>query len=332
MNKIILLLSVFVFSVQLSSCSSSVSIQAEQNIINADDGYPIVTYELISDVPGSNKIPRAIFFYIQGSEFESVINKTGMLASSVILGGKMIVSEKRGVSHNSINKDECYKYDTKECRVNDNLKVIKEYLKRFPSDIPVILIGGSEGGDIASVIASMENRISYLILIGSGGGISQEAELKLLSKTGRADFGNGYTTILDTLFDEIKNSIDDSKIWAGHPYRRWKSYLNDSSASYLEKTTLPVLILHGEKDNSVPVESARELYAFLNSKGKQNIKYIEYKNTDHSFKDINTGLSIYPKMEIDMVEWLYQYKLINREELNLFKERIQAAHKELFNK
>lgn len=49
----------------------------------------------------------------------------------------------------------------------------------------------------------------------------------------------------------------------------------------LRKINIPVLLIRGEKDETVTSEEARELYSIIPSKNK---KLVEIKNADHSFK------------------------------------------------
>jgi hypothetical protein len=317
----------------MPSCSIKfeVSINVVSKSIKANDGFLINSYELKSDANDVNlNKPKAIFFYIQGSEYESVLKKTEMLVSAVILGCRMIVYEKRGISYKNTVMDSCYKYSSKQIRVDDGLAVINEYLKGVDYSTPVILVGGSEGGDIASVIASKEKRITHLILISSGGGLSQETELKILLHNKPGYLGLKSEVELDSIINDIYTSSDDLKLWAGHPYRRWKSYLRDSSIIYLKNLNIPIAILHGDSDINVPVESAREIKKYFDLNDKHNVAYIEYKYVDHGFYDVNKKISIYPKVEVDLINWLYMEKLISKDEMESYSERVKNAHSEVF--
>jgi len=332
MCKILISLFIAVFcTLQGCGIQFEVSVHADHKTIKAIDGFPIETYELKSDAIDVNiNKPKAVFFYIQGSEYESVLNRTEMLVSAVILGGRMIVYEKRGVSFKTTERDTCYKYSSKQVRVDDGLAVINEYLKSVDPSTPVILVGGSEGGDIASVIASKDKRVTHLILLGSGGGLSQETELKILLKNNPGYLGLNSQEELYLNIDKIYSSADDMKIWAGHPYRRWKSYLRDSSIIYLQNLNIPIALLHGDADSNVPVESARELKKYFETNGKFNLTYIEYKNVDHRFYDVKKNNSVYPRLEVDLINWLYKEKLISKDDKETFTKRVKSAHPDVF--
>ena len=216
----------------------------------------------------------------------------------------------------------------KKTRVSDHLNIVDYYTKDLKDNVPVVLIGGSEGGDIASEIASINNKITHLILIGSGGGISQIDELKLL-----VDENPGYLDLnskdeLQSKIEEINNSNNDSLVWAGLPYKRWKSFWNDPSINYLKNIKIPVLLLHGSEDSNVPVESARILDEKLNN--KIDITYIEYKNLDHSFNSVIDKKSRYPYLEVDIIRWLEKYSIVSDKHANRFVKRVKKNHKKIF--
>ena len=306
--------------------NAQVKIYAKDQIVTAKDGYQLNTYELITKQKLS-KETTALFFYIQGSGCYSVIDKINFLASAVIMGGRAIVMEKRGCLPDTINSIECYKFYDKETRLSDHLSVIKHFAKDV-KDIPIILIGGSEGGDLAAKIAAENKTITHLILIGSGGGISQIEELEILIKEKSGYLNLESSNDLKLKVEEINNSREDSLLWAGLPYKRWTSFWNDPSINYLKNVSIPVLLLHGSKDENVPVQSARILNDELQS--KIDITYIEYKNLDHSFVDVDDHKSRYPYLEIDIINWLSQYSIISNTNAQKFVKRVKKNHKKIF--
>lgn len=314
------------------SCSAQTRVSAISSTINSTDGYPLTVYELFS---GSTyrvvDNPRAVFFYIQGSEYNSVVQRIDMLASAVILGGRCILMEKRGCSYNETDTVVAFRYAEKKIRVQDHLAVIRAVTKNLEAKIPVIVIGGSEGGDVAAELAERENRITQLILIGSGGGWSQKKELEYLVTNYPGYLGCNNTRVLDSVCSMINNSANDSLVWAGHPYRRWKSFLDDPGLLHLKHITIPVLLLHGDADTNVPVGSARALNEAFRDLHKENLTYIEYPGVDHRLNSTADHKSRYPLLEIDIMNWLSRFNVISGEEVKLFRQRVKRAHKELFD-
>jgi esterase/lipase len=323
---VIFLLLIFI----LSSCAG-VRISAGGRVVKARDSFPIISYELFrSKKLKPNPHPRAIFFYVQGSEYESVLPKVGFLASAVIAGGRAVMVEKRGVYPDSVTLETCYRYADKGTRVNDYLSVLDDYLKNIAPDLPVILVGGSEGGDVAAAVAAKNSRVSHLILIGAGGGWSQKTEFSHMVKEHPGYLGCSDTRELDSILSVIETSRDSLKMWAGHPYKRWQTYMNDSALVYLKTLNIPILLLQGSADVSVPAGSARALDSSMKALGKTNLDYIEYPDVDHAMVNVKDGKSRYPYLEIDMIKWLEKQGLAKDWEARLFINRVKNAHKDIF--
>ncbi len=155
-----------------TSCSS-VKLKAIKHTVRAADGYPITAYELLNgrkkDIPYR---PRALIFYVQGSVYETALTKVDKLASAVIFGARAFLVEKRGCYADSVNLEEAWRFADKATWVSDYHRVIDSITGTVAADIPVILVGGSEGGDVAAVLAARSPRVTHLIIIGSGGGMS----------------------------------------------------------------------------------------------------------------------------------------------------------------
>lgn len=328
-SKITLYL-VLILSLSFSSIAQ-VKISATSKTIEASDGFQLVSYKLFSGK--KFKIlenPKAIFFYIQGSDYTTVTNKLPFMASAIILGSRAIMMEKRGCYYDHIDTAVCYQFADKETRITDHLKVIEAYIKNVPLNIPLIVVGGSEGGDIASVLAERCKRITQLILIGTGGGWSQSTELKYFVTKYPGYLGCKSIVELENTFSVINNSNNDTLIWAGNPYRRWKTFLNDSNLIHLSNVSIPILLLHGDADINVPVESARNLASTFNQLRKTNLTYIEYHNINHLLVDVNDNKSRYPYLEIDIIKWLCKQGVVSENESEQFSKRVKKAHRDIF--
>lgn len=71
------------------------------------------------------------------------------------------------------------------------------------------------------------------------------------------------------------------KDWYGNPYRWWYDIMDIDPLPDFLKLNIPILVGIGEKDESVPVESARLLETKFNEEGKRNLTIKVYPDSDH---------------------------------------------------
>ena len=162
----------------------------------------------------------------------------------------------------------------------------------------VFLVGVSEGAAILPKVYNnlkYKGRISRLVSLG-GGGLSQFQEFKLITKS-NLPMPKRYKEALmkvDATMKEIKKDPDSlEKTYCGWPFRRWSGFMSYRPLDELITINIPVLMRHGEKDISAPVESARVVVKEFNKLGKTNLCYYEYKNGDHRFNgDFDTIMKI----------------------------------------
>ncbi|MGE3801803.1 MAG: alpha/beta hydrolase family protein [Candidatus Kapaibacterium sp.] len=327
------ILQILLLCMIFSGCSATVKLSGSGRTVSSFDGYPLLTYELFSDdVELAQSTPRAILFYIQGSEYATVLNERTMhtLASAAIFGSRVVVVEKRGVMQDTVNLDTCYYYAEKDIRVQDHLQVMAAYLQGVDSSVPVIVMGGSEGGDIAAAVAAQEKRTTHLLLLGSGGGWNQEKELRTLVQREPGYLGVSGVEEYDSIISQIKERPHSTEMWAGHPFKRWSSYLFSPPVESLLTLDIPILMIHGEKDINVPVESARAVVEAFKQKGKENLTYREYADANHQFIRTSDGSTLFPVIEVDIVQWLQDQGILQQSEAQVFIKRVKGAHPEAF--
>ncbi|MEZ7893303.1 MAG: alpha/beta hydrolase [Candidatus Wallbacteria bacterium] len=282
----------------------------------ADDGYGITYYHMVGQ---KNLIPvqkKANILYIQGSSYGSILKilKNNFRFFPKI-GFEVYAVEKRGFDSFDTNPVEAYRYSNKETRVHDTLQIINNINASTHEKLPFVVIAESEGCDVAAEVCLKVPEITHLILLGGGGGLSQAEEFKvLLSKKGTY-LNMKKAEDFDKKFNEIKNSTDELALWAGHPYKRWKSYLFDVAAKRLLKLKIPVLSIHGAEDDSVPVESARELVKTFEKNDRKNLTYFELANASHSFKDVQSEKSLITEVVLKIFEWLKTNKLLTEDDM-----------------
>ncbi len=139
----------------------------------------------------------------------------------------------------------------------------------------VVLVGVSEGAWPAAKVAGLLPEITHLAIIGSGGDSIRQS-LAALKRKGVISFD------VESGWKEISTdprSIE--KEWYGNPYRWWSDVMDIDPLPDFLKLKIPVIVGIGEKDESVPVESARFLQVKFKEAGKDNFTLKIYPESDH---------------------------------------------------
>ena len=190
------------------------------------------------------------------------------------------------------------------------------------------LIGHSEGGIIAPMVANQTKDVSFIVMM-AGTGLNGEKVLELQSKLiakaeGESDEDINKMTQINTklykivmqekdsskatveihkaldeyystLSDSVKNSPENSK---ERLYAQTKSllspwfkfFLSYEPQESLSKLKIPVLALDGENDLQVsPKENLAAIESALKKAGNKNYKVIEIPKLNHLFQTSETG-------------------------------------------
>lgn len=139
----------------------------------------------------------------------------------------------------------------------------KELLELMEQVDEVYVIGFSMGGIIASYLAAKYN-VSKLILLSAAAYYVNPKQLMLDFKDMVKDFLKG-SIYENELFNRYKKKIVQTPLRSTLEFQK----LVKAIKPYLEKITLPVLIVQGECDGIVPVKSAHYLYNTIPSEMKE---------------------------------------------------------------
>lgn len=316
----------------LCAACSGFTVEARPRTVRADDGAALATYQLAGPRGlGTGDRVRASVFYVQGSSDRSALRMIGQLAGFVMMDMRVVLVERRGVLPDGrVDEGVARRYETKEIRARDMLAAMRAYLADAARGAPVILVGGSEGGDVAASVAVAEPRVTHLALLGTGGGLTQADELRHFVRARGGYLGIGSEGELDARLGEIRARPSSDELWLGHPFRRWSSYLWRAPVEDLLRLEIPIFLAHGAKDEAVPVESARAARDAMAARGKSNLRYVEYPALDHSFRDAGSGRSGLPLVELDAVRWLRETGVLNDADRARFEERVRRNHPEWF--
>lgn len=174
----------------------------------------------------------------------------------------------------------------------------------------IILLGHSEGGVIAPVIASRRDDISALILLAppavSGRAILLDQNRTALSAAGAPEaMIEQVLTILSAVYDFViagdsENAViymsqiagpaaEDTVRALSDPW--YRAFIELDPAAYLSLVKCPVLAIIGTKDTQVrPALNREPLENALNESG-QEYEYLEPEGINHLMQSASTGLS-----------------------------------------
>jgi len=169
-------------------------------------------------------------------------------------------------------------------QVSDLSSAVKFILKqKWVDKKRIAFIGHSLGGLIISFFVADSN-FSAKTLVLSAPAINQKKLIPLWSK------GENIQKIA-----EKENYLWKSFKMSNHYL---KENLNKDYSPILNKINIPILIIHGKKDDKVPLKFSKDL-----AKNKKNIKLVIYPKADHDFEKYQ----IFQKLIKDTMFWFKKY-------------------------
>jgi pimeloyl-ACP methyl ester carboxylesterase len=204
-----------------------------------------------------------------------------------------------------------------------------EYLKTRPEADPhkLGLVGHSEGGMIAPMIAARNHDVAFIVLMAgigvpgdqlmreqtylilkAGGASEEEARKKQAKQAEVMDLirqEKDEAVLKQKIRDKVTGSIPEAQVGAviqllGSPWMRY--FVNYDPEPTLRKVTCPVLAINGDKD--VQVSSKQNLPAIrqaLTAAGNKNVEIDEMPGLNHLFQTAKTGaITEYAEIEETM--------------------------------
>ena len=222
--------------------------------------------------------PSTLLFFIGGSGCPSLRYYLKRYLKEVATGTQVVALQKRHVHPMTTGRRcsrEFLEHDVYSNWVEEQTALVEVTLERL-EERPhhVVMMGVSEGADVALNVASRVDTVTHLVLIGSGGmkGIDQ---LRLLHP------GIDWEKLEGALAED-PHSID--KTFLGRPFRYWSSVFPQDPLPEFLSLDIPILVGIGEDDHSVPVESARYLERAFVEARKQNLTLVVYENASHTLE------------------------------------------------
>ncbi len=176
--------------------------------------------------------------------------------------------------------------DYLERRVADNLEFLDtQPLLKKRGKHSIAVVGLSEGGAIAPLVASQSDKIGWLATAGSGG-MQQSEELLYFADHGVEPYAKPFSRpYFLKEYAAIKQDPGNlQKEFFGHRYRYWSSHLfRDPIAAY-SKLNIPMVAAMGENDDSVPLESGKVLQRYFQAHPDKDFQFIVYPKAGHALQ------------------------------------------------
>jgi pimeloyl-ACP methyl ester carboxylesterase len=212
----------------------------------------------------------------------------------------------------------------------DDIEAEFEYLASRPGIKAgsVGIVGHSEGGIIAPIVASRNARVSFIVLLAGPGipgeellylqgariakaqgasdadvararsvnellygiakGSGDAAEIAAKAKKAYLDWIEASATLTGAEKEEARSSADSVVAPLSQPWLR--AFLSLDPRPYLAKVRVPVLALNGSKDLQVPPkENLAAIKAALGSDASAKSELVELPGLNHLFQHANTG-------------------------------------------
>lgn len=171
-------------------------------------------------------------------------------------------------------------------------------------DLPLIIMGHSEGSIIAAEAAALSRDIQAVILrVASHQDILERIKFQLNNsdKTGKS-----YEHWLSGI-DEIKQTLKDGKEVSGflssHPRTYWASRLNRKlTGDVIKDINIPVFALNGGKDYYTPEHCFLRIHEVL-KKHHQLSQAKVYEGVGHSLRENGENYGE-AKADLDIIDWL----------------------------
>lgn len=245
-----------------------------------------------------------VVLVMQGTGCEPVSSKPNLQHAAEILrpGARVMLIDKVGVGDDGeapIVKGCSQRYwdrYTLSLRVQDCLRVIADLRRQAWWNREIVIFGGSEGGAVAALLAPLVPEATAVIVLSSGTGVP-------VGDLIRAAVPPAMAAEAPAVFAAAHERPTGRERWGGLSYRWWDDAVDIVPARSLVQSTVPVLLIHGVRDQSSPVATARSGYEMTRNAGKANVEYREFAELDH-FMQTTDGVSHMDQVLSDAARWI----------------------------
>lgn len=260
------------------------SVRAESLWLDQADGVRLYYYLDLPTAPPS--VPLVVI--LQGSECLKVEHKYAPMIEQLNRRGVGVLRiEKPGLTPTTPIGDCPPEYllkNTLDRRLWDVLRVVAELRGHPRWNGRLALVGGSEGGMLAGLLAPLIPEARAVVMLSSGGGMSFGEELQRMVAAHIASQGAAPEKVaeelrkLEEVLQRARREPSTTREWGsdGQLARNTHLWLSRALDLSIWRALLafqgPILVVHGTADASTPVESARELARRFLEAGRSNLE------------------------------------------------------------
>jgi pimeloyl-ACP methyl ester carboxylesterase len=266
--------------------------------------------------------PQPLLIIMQGSDSNTVLNSPRIKeiaavapAAAVLLVEKYAITAELPFSKETARSDcpDTYlKNNVPEQRVMDYARIVAALRISAATwwNRKLIIVGGSEGAQIAEQAAAIIPETDCLIVFGFGGRRFEDDVLQSvrdeMKEAGLDDKATEEkVAVMQEIFKAALNDRSPNEIASGYSHAWWASMLRMDQSAMLRAVSVPVLAIQGGRDHNVSIAGARALMSPFRAGGRGNVEYIEYPGLDHAFTDAD-GTSHWDRVIRDISVWLKQ--------------------------
>jgi dienelactone hydrolase len=150
-----------------------------------------------------------------------------------------------------------------------------------------LIVGHSEGALVAAGVAARDPLVTHVACL-AGGGVTQLFSFLQEARLGRLKFlGATPDEQIAGLFKQWREIVldanDPNRMWLGHAYPRWATFMRRSLLEELQQSKARVFIAAGSEDGANAATSVDLLHATLLSKGR-DVTAVLVQGADHGFQ------------------------------------------------
>jgi len=272
--------------------------------------------------------PQPVLIIMQGSDCNSVVNNPRIKeiaavapAAAVLLVEKYSITADLPFSKETARSDcpDAYlRNNVPEQRVMDYARIVAVLRISAASwwNRKLIIVGGSEGAQIAEQVAAIIPETDCLIVFGFGGRRFEDDVLQSVrdevKEAGLDDKATEEKVVaMQEMFKAALNDRSPNEIASGYSHAWWASMLKMDQSAMLRAISVPVLAIQGGRDHNVSIAGERALMSPFRAGGRGNVEYIEYPGLDHAFTDAD-GTSHWDRVIRDISVWLNRQSAAHR--------------------